>query len=185
MRIIAALTSPHQDEAIEKILRHRQEWQPPWEIERKARGAPLGPGGLQPDAAGRGQLGYLSSPERPRRLTAYCRRRQYAVSATEALGILALLPRSTNCPLTWRNRWFTRASSRPLITVLRPFPGPSPWEARGETSYPAGGNGLISLQDAICIFARERDAAKSVGLGPLRHEVVDLVAQNLVKVSFQ
>ena len=40
MRIIAALTSPHKDEAIEKILRHRQEWQPPWEIERKARGAP-------------------------------------------------------------------------------------------------------------------------------------------------
>ena len=40
MRIIAALTSPHQDEAIEKILRHRQQWHPPWEIERKARGAP-------------------------------------------------------------------------------------------------------------------------------------------------
>ena len=103
---------------------------------RNVHGAPLGPGGLGPDAAGRGQLGYLSSPERPRRLTAYCRRRQYAVSATEALGILALLPRSTNCPLTWRSRWFNRASSRPLITVLRPFPGPSPWEARGETSYP-------------------------------------------------
>jgi hypothetical protein len=40
MRIISALTSPHQDEAIEKILRHRQKWHPPWQIERKARGAP-------------------------------------------------------------------------------------------------------------------------------------------------
>ena len=40
MRIISALPSPHQDEAIEKILRHRQEWHSPWEIERKARGAP-------------------------------------------------------------------------------------------------------------------------------------------------
>jgi len=28
MRIISALTSPHQDEAIEKILRHRGEWHP-------------------------------------------------------------------------------------------------------------------------------------------------------------
>ena len=93
-------------------------------------------GGLEPDPAGGRQLGYLSSPERPRRLTAYSRRRQYAVSTTEALGILALLPRSTNFPLTWWNRWFTRACSRPLITVPRPFPGPSPWEARGETSYP-------------------------------------------------
>ena len=40
MRIISALTSPHQDEAIEKILRHRGEWHPPWQIERKARGPP-------------------------------------------------------------------------------------------------------------------------------------------------
>ena len=27
-------------EAIEKILRHRQQWHPPWQIERKARGPP-------------------------------------------------------------------------------------------------------------------------------------------------
>ena len=40
MRIISALTSPQQDEAIEKILRHRQQWHPPWQIERKARGPP-------------------------------------------------------------------------------------------------------------------------------------------------
>ncbi len=37
---ISALTSPHQDEAIEKLLRHRQQWHPPWQIERKARGPP-------------------------------------------------------------------------------------------------------------------------------------------------
>jgi hypothetical protein len=29
MGIISALTSPHQDEAIEKILRHREQWHPP------------------------------------------------------------------------------------------------------------------------------------------------------------
>ena len=40
MGIISALTSPHQDEAIEKILRHREQWHPPWQIARKARGAP-------------------------------------------------------------------------------------------------------------------------------------------------
>ena len=40
MRIISALTSPHQDETIEKILRHRGQWHPPWQIERKARGPP-------------------------------------------------------------------------------------------------------------------------------------------------
>ena len=40
MQIISALTSPHQDEAIEKILRHRGQWHPPWQIERKARGPP-------------------------------------------------------------------------------------------------------------------------------------------------
>ena len=41
MKIIAGLTSPHQDEAIEKILRHVGLWDPPWKRERKARGPPL------------------------------------------------------------------------------------------------------------------------------------------------
>jgi hypothetical protein len=40
MQIISALTSPHQDETIEKILRHRQQWHPPPPIGRKARGPP-------------------------------------------------------------------------------------------------------------------------------------------------
>jgi hypothetical protein len=40
MRIVSGLTSPQQDKAIEKMLRHREEWHPPWQIERKARGAP-------------------------------------------------------------------------------------------------------------------------------------------------
>ena len=72
-------------------------------------------------------------------LTAYCRRREYAVSTTETPDILALLPHSTIFHVTCGMRCSTRAFSRPLITVLRPFPGPSPWEARGETSYLAGG----------------------------------------------
>ena len=40
MRIVAALTSPHQDQVIEKILRCRGEWDPPWRRTRKARGPP-------------------------------------------------------------------------------------------------------------------------------------------------
>jgi len=41
MKIISALTSPHQDAVIERILRSRREWNPPWLRERKARGPPL------------------------------------------------------------------------------------------------------------------------------------------------
>ncbi len=41
MRIIAGLTSPHQDKVIEKILSHVGLWAPPWKRERKARGPPL------------------------------------------------------------------------------------------------------------------------------------------------
>lgn len=40
MRMVAALTSPHQDQVIEKILRWRGEWDPPWRRSRKARGPP-------------------------------------------------------------------------------------------------------------------------------------------------
>ncbi len=40
MKIISALTSPHQDAVIEKILRARGEWDPPWRRERRARGPP-------------------------------------------------------------------------------------------------------------------------------------------------
>jgi hypothetical protein len=40
MKVVAGLTSPHQDEAIEKILRHVGLWAPPWQRERKARGPP-------------------------------------------------------------------------------------------------------------------------------------------------
>jgi hypothetical protein len=40
MSIIAALTSPHHDEAIERILRCRGEWAPPWQKERPPRGPP-------------------------------------------------------------------------------------------------------------------------------------------------
>jgi len=41
MKIIAALVSPHQDEAIEGILRSVGRWDPPWKRERKARAPPL------------------------------------------------------------------------------------------------------------------------------------------------
>ena len=40
MKIIAAISSPEQDEVIEKILRSRREWDPPWFRQRKARGPP-------------------------------------------------------------------------------------------------------------------------------------------------
>ena len=47
MRVIAALTSPHQDAIIERILRARGEWAPPWERERRARGPPPHPRQLE------------------------------------------------------------------------------------------------------------------------------------------
>ena len=40
MKIVAAMSSPYQDEVIEKILRHLKLWAPPWKRERKARGPP-------------------------------------------------------------------------------------------------------------------------------------------------
>jgi hypothetical protein len=40
MRIIAALTSPHQDAIIERILRSLGRWDPPWLRSRKPRGPP-------------------------------------------------------------------------------------------------------------------------------------------------
>ncbi|MFQ5505398.1 MAG: hypothetical protein ACE5F1_11455 [Planctomycetota bacterium] len=44
MRIIAAISSPEQDDVIEKILRHLQIWDPPWLRHRAPRArAPPGP----------------------------------------------------------------------------------------------------------------------------------------------
>ena len=40
MKIISALTSPHQDDVIKRILESRGEWDPPWLRERRARGPP-------------------------------------------------------------------------------------------------------------------------------------------------
>ena len=40
MRVVSALTSPHQDDVIERILKSRGEWDPPWRQERRARGPP-------------------------------------------------------------------------------------------------------------------------------------------------
>ena len=40
MKVISAISSPAQDDVIEKILRARGEWDPPWKRERRARGPP-------------------------------------------------------------------------------------------------------------------------------------------------
>ena len=40
MQIISAITHPHQDDVIEKILRNRNSWDPPWQRQRRARGPP-------------------------------------------------------------------------------------------------------------------------------------------------
>ncbi len=40
MKIIAAITSPGQDDVIEKVLRHMKTWDPPWKRERRARSPP-------------------------------------------------------------------------------------------------------------------------------------------------
>jgi hypothetical protein len=40
MKIVAAITSPHQDHVIERVLRHLQIWAPPWKRARKMRGPP-------------------------------------------------------------------------------------------------------------------------------------------------
>jgi len=42
MKIVAAITSPQQDDVIERVLRHLQIWAPPWRRARKARGPPPG-----------------------------------------------------------------------------------------------------------------------------------------------
>ncbi len=40
MRVVSAITSPHQDDVIEKILKHRREWDPPWTRQRRTRAPP-------------------------------------------------------------------------------------------------------------------------------------------------
>jgi len=37
---VGNLTSPHQDDIIERILKSRDAWDPPWRQERRARGPP-------------------------------------------------------------------------------------------------------------------------------------------------
>ncbi len=50
MRVVSAISFPQQDHVIEKILRHRGEWHPPWKRVRKTRG-PRGPPPAQEDYA--------------------------------------------------------------------------------------------------------------------------------------
>jgi hypothetical protein len=42
MAVLAAISSPAQDEVIKKILKARGEWNPPWARKRPARGPPAG-----------------------------------------------------------------------------------------------------------------------------------------------
>ena len=37
---LSAINHPHQDDVIERILRQRNQWDPPWQRERRARGPP-------------------------------------------------------------------------------------------------------------------------------------------------
>ena len=37
---LSALTSPHQDDVIERILKSRGTWNPPWKRQQRARGPP-------------------------------------------------------------------------------------------------------------------------------------------------
>mgnify|MGYP001605988630 FL=1 len=48
MKVLAAVSSPAQDDVIEKILRARGEWSPPWLYARSARGPPGHPVSPQP-----------------------------------------------------------------------------------------------------------------------------------------
>jgi hypothetical protein len=40
MRIIAAISSPEQDDVIERILRQANGWHPSWKVQQKARAPP-------------------------------------------------------------------------------------------------------------------------------------------------
>ena len=40
MEIISAISSPAQDDVIERVLRHLNLWDPPWRRQRRARGPP-------------------------------------------------------------------------------------------------------------------------------------------------
>jgi hypothetical protein len=40
MEIISVITSPDQDDLIERILRHLHLWDPPWKRQSRARGPP-------------------------------------------------------------------------------------------------------------------------------------------------
>jgi hypothetical protein len=64
MKIIAAITSPAQDDVIEKALRHLKIWAPPWKRERKARGPPSGDHGGEKPSGGDPSPAEPIDPER-------------------------------------------------------------------------------------------------------------------------
>jgi hypothetical protein len=50
MKVVAAISSPTQDDVIEKILRHIGAWDPPWQRQPKARAPPPSAGAHQEDS---------------------------------------------------------------------------------------------------------------------------------------
>ena len=42
MKVISALTSPHHDDVMERILKSRGAWNPPWKRQQRKRGPPKG-----------------------------------------------------------------------------------------------------------------------------------------------
>jgi hypothetical protein len=52
MRVIAAISSPAQDDVIEKILKALKLWDPPWKRPRKIRGPPPPTSGSQDSGSG-------------------------------------------------------------------------------------------------------------------------------------
>jgi len=61
MKIIAAVSSPQQDDVIERILRHLHLWNPPWKSACKARGPPA-PGGATSPCPPPSQPGAARTP---------------------------------------------------------------------------------------------------------------------------
>jgi hypothetical protein len=58
MAVLAAISSPAQDEVIKKILKARGEWNPPWARKRPARGPPAGEGPGQGRPSGDTRIEY-------------------------------------------------------------------------------------------------------------------------------
>jgi hypothetical protein len=84
MKVLAAISSPAQDELIERILRARGEWDPPWKRERKARGPPPPTGLVFRAAVPTADEGF--SQVRPEAQDDFDQQDQQALGAEQGLG---------------------------------------------------------------------------------------------------